>query len=326
MMEQRAIGGSPVTQAAQQAAVQGLQAPQLQGGLQDFIGGQLQPGQDLNQFSQFAGAGQMPGGGAPGQVTPGLANVGAQGPNAGIAGVGQGMQYGAANQQAGVGPTQSLQQAMQPFQSQVTGLPGDTQQALAQTAQGQSLQGNPYLDQQFDIAAQRVTDQFNREISPGIAAQFSQAGRTGSDAQVDVQTRAAGEVSDSLAQLANQVYGGNYQRERDRQLQAAGQLGSLSQAQQGLGLQAAGQGTNFFYPRATTRHCTPWPRCTGRRPSRAAGYSAARAGGATRHRRRAAGHCAPWTRSANATRAARARYTVRFRCGRARHTAPWFGR
>ncbi len=114
-------------------------------------------------------------------------------------------------------------------------LPGATQNALQQTAQGDYLNGNPYLDQQFGRAAQQVTDTFNRDISPGIAAQFSKAGRVGSDAQGNVLQNAAGQVSDSLAGLSNDIYGGNYQRERDRQLSAASQLGNLSQAQQYLG-------------------------------------------------------------------------------------------
>ncbi len=114
-------------------------------------------------------------------------------------------------------------------------LPDATQNALQQTAQGDYLQGNPYLDQQYGRAAQQVTDTFNRDISPGIAAQFSKAGRVGSDAQGDVLQNAAGQVSDSLAGLSNDIYGGNYQRERDRQLSAASQLGNLSLANQSLG-------------------------------------------------------------------------------------------
>lgn len=112
-------------------------------------------------------------------------------------------------------------------------LPDPAQNTLQQTAAGQNLTGNPYLDQQFDHAASRVTDAFNRNVTPQIAAQFSQAGRTGSNAHAGAIGQASGRVSDSLAGLANQIYGGNYQRERDRQLGAAGQLGSQ-------GLQAGG--------------------------------------------------------------------------------------
>jgi hypothetical protein len=140
----------------------------------------------------------------------------------------------------------TLQGAQSSFLGQLTGLPEATQTALTQTAQGQNLTNNPFLDETFNRAQRNVTETFNREVLPALSAQFSLAGRTGSGAQADVQSRAAGQVSDTLGDLANQIYGGNFQRERDRQLAAAGQLGSLSQAQQGLGLQAAGQGANLF--------------------------------------------------------------------------------
>ena len=212
MTENRAMQGSPVTQAAQNLATNSMTAnPQFAGGTNYLAGGPT-----LDQYSNFAGVSQPYG------ANPAFQNS------------------------AGVGSTMSLDQARNVFDQSLTGLPSQTQNALANTASGQSLHGNPYLDQQFDLAAQKVTDTFNRDISPGIAAQFSLAGRTGSDAMADVQTHAAGEVSDSLARLANQIYGGNYQAERDRQLNAAGQLGGLSQAQQGLGLQAAGQGANLY--------------------------------------------------------------------------------
>lgn len=158
--------------------------------------------------------------------------------------LGQAQPFGGGLNYLSGGPT--LDHANQQFQGSLTGVPDATTNALQQTAQGNSLQGNPYLDQTFDQAASRITDTFNQQIAPGINATFSDAGRVGSDAHADVLTRNAGNVSDSLAQLSNQIYGGNYQQERDRQLQAAGQLGSLSQNQQGLGLQAAGQGANFF--------------------------------------------------------------------------------
>ncbi len=284
LTEQRALGGSPVTDAAQGLAAQSLGSrPQFAGGMSYLDGGLGQisqsatlgqkndplqvmqqkpwgpqgapaPTSGIGQFSQFAGVGQQPN--VPGQggfQQPGLSGLGGIGQGVQgigeanqIAGVGQGQDFAGSQQLAGVGPTQGLDAATQRFNSQLTGLPSVAGDALTQTAGGQSLGGNPYLDKQFDIASQKVTDVFNRDVSPGIASQFSLAGRTGSDAQADVQTQAAGQVSDSLGQLANSIYGGNYQQERDRQLSAAGQLGALSQGQQGLGLQAAGRGADLY--------------------------------------------------------------------------------
>src|SRR5882672_156321 len=91
--------------------------------------------------------------------------------------------------------------------------------SLAQTASGANF-NNPYLDQTFNQAAGAVTRNFNNDILPGISAQFGANGRAGSSLQGQVSTDAAHNVTDSLATLAANIYGGNYQQERDRQLQA----------------------------------------------------------------------------------------------------------
>jgi len=85
--------------------------------------------------------------------------------------------------------------------------------------QGDYLNSNPYLDQTFNRMADTVASNVN--------ARMGLAGRTGSGAATDVMT-------DSLGQLANQVYGQNYQMERDRQSQAAqGLSGVTDQALRG---------------------------------------------------------------------------------------------
>jgi hypothetical protein len=101
------------------------------------------------------------------------------------------------------------------------------QQQLGATAAGDYLGANPYLD----AAAQRITDKFNEEIAPGIAAQFGGAGRarrgaagvSGAGIQGDVLGNAAGEVA---SQLASSVYMPAYEAERGRMLQGATQLGA----------------------------------------------------------------------------------------------------
>lgn len=80
---------------------------------------------------------------------------------------------------------------------------------------------NPYLDQTFNRMADQVQSRVN--------AQMGLAGRTNSGAHQDLLT-------DNLGDLANQVYGQNYQIERDRQQQAAGALDQYT----GRQLQAAG--------------------------------------------------------------------------------------
>lgn len=243
----RAMNGNPILNQAQETAGGYLGNNPSLGGLGDYIS-QMMGGSNpftLGGLSEFAGVGNMPGfsggggggGGFGGGANAGLGTFG-QLPH--IPGIGQ------SGQLAGITPGQSLDDVMAMFKGGLTGLPQATIDALTQTAQGDNLMGNPFLDQTYNQASQQVTDRFNQEIAPNIAAQFSMAGRTGSGMNALAQGEAAGETSDALAQLSNSIYGGNYQRERDRQLGAANTLGGLSQNQQGLNLQALGMGSDFY--------------------------------------------------------------------------------
>lgn len=200
LQEQRALQGSPVTQAAQGLAAQTLgQRPDIS--------------QTQQQLQQIAGG---------------------QGANlTGLGGVGTG----------GVG---GLEQAISRSLGQVTGLPQQAEQALSGFASGQQVGQNPYLQATFEQAARPLTQQFTEGIAPAVAAQFGLAGRTGSGAHQAAASRAAERQERQLTDLATGIYGGAYDRERQRQLQAAGQLGQLGQGQQQLGLQALGQGTQAF--------------------------------------------------------------------------------
>lgn len=82
---------------------------------------------------------------------------------------------------------------------------------------GNYLNSNPYLDATFNRAAGAVTNQVQ-----------SNFGRSGRDAR---GADAAGLATDKYNDLANQIYGGNYQAERDRMQQIvpqASQLGSVT--------------------------------------------------------------------------------------------------
>ncbi len=85
---------------------------------------------------------------------------------------------------------------------------------------GDYLNSNPHLDATYDRMADRVRG--------SVDAAMSRAGRTNSGAHQDLLT-------DNLGDLANQVYGQNYQLERDRQHQA----GSAYDQYTGRQLQAA---------------------------------------------------------------------------------------
>lgn len=100
---------------------------------------------------------------------------------------------------------------------------------IQNVASGGMIQ-NPFLDRMFDSAASRVTEKFNDEVLPGIGSQFTGAGGSGSRIQGELATDAAGELSQTLGQMAGNIYGSAYESERDRQMQGLG-----------LGLQERGQ-------------------------------------------------------------------------------------
>lgn len=120
---------------------------------------------------------------------------------------------------------------------------GIAQSALGQTARGDFIGGNPYLDAQFDQASRRVSEQFQDTVAPTINATFGAAGRTGSGIHQEMLGDAAGELGDTLGGLGADIYGNAYARERANQLQAGQQLGSL-------GLGAAGLGSDMQLGRA----------------------------------------------------------------------------
>ena len=119
--------------------------------------------------------------------------------------------------------------------------PGLAQQNINQTLGGGFLNSNPYLDDVFRDATRNVKDSFSESVMPAINATFGGAGRTGSGTHGLTVGRAAGDLGDALAGMGANLYGGNYQQERGRQMQALG-LGSQDyQFGQNLGLGAAGE-------------------------------------------------------------------------------------
>lgn len=103
-------------------------------------------------------------------------------------------------------------------------------EGLGATARGENLGGNPYLDIAYDTASKRVKRDFEDTALPGIAAQFGQGGMAGSTPHELAAGKASQGFTDTLGTLASNIYGGNYQQERDRQ----------ANAQQGLTTTGAG--------------------------------------------------------------------------------------
>lgn len=82
----------------------------------------------------------------------------------------------------------------------------------AQTEINKILSGD-YLSPTTNPFAKALFDQMAGDVTSQVQSQFSRAGRLGSGANQEILTR-------SLGELANRVYGDQFDRERDRQFQA----------------------------------------------------------------------------------------------------------
>lgn len=118
----------------------------------------------------------------------------------------------------------------------------NVQNNLMGTANGQYLGANPYLDQQYNSAARRVTENFNDAVMPGLNATFAGAGGSGSQIHRELALDSADELGQNLSDLAGNMYGNNYQQERDRQLQASGLLSQDDLSRRGLNADVYNQG------------------------------------------------------------------------------------
>lgn len=100
---------------------------------------------------------------------------------------------------------------------------------LNQTATGGFMNANPYLDATFDRAAGRVSDQYRDAVSSTTGG-FSGRGRLGSGAYANARNDLDTSLGDTMSGLATDIYGGAYDNERNRMLQAAGMLPALDAA------------------------------------------------------------------------------------------------
>jgi len=108
------------------------------------------------------------------------------------------------------------------------GLSGSPMLDSAYNTTNQTLRGdfldpssNPYLNSTFNTAAEGVSRHFNRTVMPNLESRFAGSGRTGSPAYQSALGESGRMLAGELGGLANQVYGGNYQQERGRQMQAS---------------------------------------------------------------------------------------------------------
>jgi hypothetical protein len=134
-----------------------------------------------------------------------------------------------------ISPSGSTQAALQAAQTRAMQgnplIPAAQQQTLA-NIQGAYLGGNPFFQGAFQPAAQAAQQSFYDAIS-GIGSRASAAGRYGSGSMQDLENRAMGQLSQSLANTAGQLAYQNYGDERTRQMAATGAAQQMAEADYG---------------------------------------------------------------------------------------------
>jgi hypothetical protein len=138
--------------------------------------------------------------------------------------------------------TGELVAPLQPYQTQALGqiqnifnqgqpVQTSANQSLQDTLNGQYLdQNNPALQGLYKTGADALTRSFNQATLPMLSSAANRAGAFGGSADQLVKGSAAQDLSNSLGNLANNIFGQNYQNERGRMIQAAGLSPAATQA------------------------------------------------------------------------------------------------
>lgn len=79
---------------------------------------------------------------------------------------------------------------------------------------------NPYLNASYDAAARAMSNQYRYATAPSTAGMFAQAGTFGGSAHRQLKSMQEFEFGQNLSDLAAQMYGQNYQQERQAQIGA----------------------------------------------------------------------------------------------------------
>ncbi|SRR5579875_3136897 len=116
--------------------------------------------------------------------------------------------------------------------SGAAGLLNPTLANVSATQAGKYLlpQSNPFLQQTFNAAAAPVVQQFRNATEPGIQAEFERAGSFGGSAQNQAESIAQQNLGNTLQNLATNIYGANYETERQNQIRQQGLVPGLLQA------------------------------------------------------------------------------------------------
>ncbi|WP_203426183.1 tail fiber domain-containing protein [Sinorhizobium sp. BG8] len=103
---------------------------------------------------------------------------------------------------------------------------------LRSTASGAEVGNNPYLDQMVANQQTKIADQLKTVINPQIDSQAASLGRMGSGAYASQRNNAESTAANAMAQVATDMYGNQYNTDKDRQMSAAGQYGNFYNSDQ----------------------------------------------------------------------------------------------
>lgn len=133
------------------------------------------------------------------------------------------------------GQSQDALAAMEQRARSGSGLMNAGRDTMTSTARGDFLnpESNPYLKSTYDAAARPMVENYRAAVAPGVDAGATAAGRYGSGAWNNEHARKEDGLARGLGDLSTSIYGGNYQAERGRQMQAAGMAPEYAQADYG---------------------------------------------------------------------------------------------
>lgn len=121
------------------------------------------------------------------------------------------------------------------------GYKNPAQQLTQDTASGNFLNSNPYLDKIFGQASDAVSRQYTNTAIPAIRSSFGMAGGYNRGSEAGATNNANYSLGQNLNNLATNIYGGNYANERQNMEMAQGRLGNMYDQGINTQFQAAGQ-------------------------------------------------------------------------------------
>lgn len=98
---------------------------------------------------------------------------------------------------------------------------------LRSTASGSEIGKNPYLDQMVSNSQDQIAQKLQNITNPAINSQAASLGRMGSGAFASQLVNAQTSAANEMAKVATDMYGNQYNADKQSQMAAAGQLGQF---------------------------------------------------------------------------------------------------